>query len=153
METGDCVLFETPQTGVFEVRVLYQNAVLVKLLVTQVSPQPGIAGAFISTDPSNAPFTENELKRVEQSIVAIRQLLIAQGELPREQVELLARKLDEIQDASNRLGRRDWINYVTGALTSVLVGAAFSNEARALVLTTFNSAFAWLFQNTVELIR
>jgi hypothetical protein len=60
MLTGDAILFETPEHGIIEFRVMSQTAIDAEFLVTQVSPKPGIAGAFITDDPNNTSFSQTK---------------------------------------------------------------------------------------------
>lgn len=41
----------------------------------------------------------------------LKQELSRRADIAHEQLELINRKLDEIQDAAARMGRKDWINY------------------------------------------
>lgn len=151
MHTGDALLYETVG-GIFEVRVLTQNGSRVSFMVTHISPRPGIAGAFVTTDPNNAPFSDQELVRVADSIDQAKLALSANVDMRAEQIALIHTKLDEIKDASTRLGRKDWISYVAGAITSTCVSAAFAPEAAKNVYAAVSGAFAWLFGNAVHLL-
>lgn len=152
MKVGDAVLFETPSDGILEVRALAIDYVNVKLLVSQVSPRPGIVGGFVDEGPNNSPFLSNELAQIASSVTNIKKELTQRDDIAAEQQELIAKKLDEIQAASGRLGRKDWINYVTGTLTSVCISAAFSPEVTRAIFLTVNSAFSWLFDNALRLL-
>ena len=150
--TGDAVLFETPIDGVLEVRVMSQSSNRAEFLVSQVSPRPGFAGALVSDDPNNSPFSSNELEQIAESIKKLK-IELDQSELfLAEQLDLVTRKLDEIQAASQRLGRKDWIHYVGGALTSLCITAAFTPEARNGLFESVNAAFEWLFSNALNLL-
>ncbi len=152
MFTGDAVLFETPNDGVLEVRVMSQNITGAEFLVSQVSPRPGFAGGLVSDDPNNSPFSSNELEQIAESIKKLKVELDQPELFLPEQLDLVTRKLDEIQAASQRLGRKDWINYVAGALTSMCVSAAFTPEARNALFKSVNAAFEWLLSTALNLL-
>jgi hypothetical protein len=152
MKIGDAVLYETPTDGILEVRVLKMDTSKVALLISQVSPRPGIIGGFIDEDPSNAPFSSDKLKQIASSIADIKEELRKRNDIKAEQLELISRKLDEIQAASNRLGRKDWIIYVGGTLTNLCISAAFSPEVSKAIFRAVNSAFLWLFEKALKFI-
>lgn len=152
IKLGEAVLYETPNDGILEVRVVSTNTARARFLVSQVSPRLGIAGGFIDEDPNNSPFSSNELTQIASSVTNIKKELTQRNDIRAEQLELISRKLDEIHVASNRLGRKDWINYVAGTLTSLCISAAFSHEVSKSIFVTFNSAFAWFFDNALRLL-
>lgn len=151
VQTGDAILYETPSSGMFEVRVLTFSYVDVTFLVTHISPHGGLAAAFVTSDPNNTPFTPEEAERISQSIDTIKNDLLEQALLQPDQLDLISRKLDEIQEASKRLGRKDWINYAAGMITSVCVSAAFSQETTKSIFVSLNAAFTWLFGNILQI--
>ncbi|MEW8355838.1 MAG: hypothetical protein AB2665_18705 [Candidatus Thiodiazotropha sp.] len=152
MHVGDAVLYETPAEGVIEVRALSMNSVSVELLISYVSPRLGISAGFIDEDPNNSPFTSNELRQIEDSIEKAKLELAHNKEIEEKELEIISRKLDEIQSASNRLGRKDWINYVAGSMTSLAISAAFSPDTTKAVFISINKAFSWLFDNALVLL-
>ena len=152
MFTGDAMLYET-LAGTFDIRVLTQNANWVRFLVTHISPRPGIGGAFVTSDPSNAPFTQQELEKIALSVDQVKDEVSAQSEMLPEQIALIHKKLDEIKDASTRLGRKDWTNYVAGAITSTCASAAFAPDVTVRIYSALNSAFSWLFSNALQLLQ
>ena len=54
LRVGGTVLFETPDEGIFEVRVFSMTSVSATLLISHVSPHPGIAGGLVDQEPSNS---------------------------------------------------------------------------------------------------
>lgn len=150
--TGDSVLYEAP-TGTFEVRVLKQNTNMVRFLVTQLTPNPGIAGAFTSSDPTNTMFSDEEIRKIAESIEQTKESIRNTSEIQAEQLDLVYKKLDEIADASTRLGRKDWINYVAGAITSTCASAAFAPDVTKDIFLALNSSFSWLFNSTVLFLK
>lgn len=151
METGDVVLLETLQRGVLEARLIEHNYLssFVEFLVSQVSPRIGLIAGAMETTPNNEPFAPDELHKIRESIATAKERLDTISELEPAQIQLLHRKLDEIQDASARLGRKDWINYVAGTLTSVCVSAALSSEATTRIFKAVDDSFRWLFSTGV----
>ena len=154
MQNGDAVLFETPLEGTVEARMIahdYINGVT-QFIVSQVSARIGLLGGTSNEDPNNAPFSEAELTRIAASIESAKKDIRRRIKAQPEQLELIERKLTEIQGASERMGRRDWINYVAGSLTSVCISAAFAPEITKAVFGSVNAAFVWLFSNGLLLL-
>jgi hypothetical protein len=153
MELGDAVLYETTEDGILEVRVTAIHGTAAQFTVSQVSPRFGLGGALATSDPNNLPFTQDERIHIAESIEFIKNNLTSSGNHTVEQLSLIARKLDEMHEASGRLGRKDWLNYVAGSLTSLCVSAAFAPEVTKSFFKTVNAAFSWLFTNTPMLLQ
>ena len=152
MSVGDTVLFETPSSGMVEIRVMSMDTIDVEFMVSSISPRPGIAGGFVDDDQGNSPFTPAELEKLEKSISSAEEEL---GQLPSvtpEQISIISRKLDDLQVASQRLGRKDWLNYTAGVLTSVCISAAFPPELSGALFRLVGSAISWLFDNALVLL-
>ena len=128
LEIGDAVLFETTIDGILEVRLTSASLRRAQFLITQVSPQFGLVAGFVEEDPGNSPFSESELARIVESIRELKEQLMASTDYAPEQLALIGRKLDEIQSASQRLGRKDWLNYVAGTLTATCISASFAPD-------------------------
>lgn len=105
-----------------------------------------------SDDPNNSPFSPAEHDQIARSVETMKVKLSRTDVFSAEQVDLISRKLDEIQDASQRLGRKDWKNYVAAALTGVCTTAALSEEARITLFNAANAAFDWLFAGALTLL-
>jgi len=82
LRTGGAVLFETPDEGLFEVRILSTAESEVEFLVSHVSPRPGIAGGWVEQDASNVPFTRAEVDRIAESIQQVRLSLSERADIP-----------------------------------------------------------------------
>jgi hypothetical protein len=155
MRPGDAVLLETPSRGLLEARLLsfsYQNDVA-EILITEVSPRIGLVAGAAEVDPANAPFTESELEQVSQSVKDARERVANIRGLQPEQIQLIQRKLDEIGSAASRMGRKDWVNYAAGSLTSLCITAAFAPEVTRGIFSAVNAAFVWLFTSGILLIQ
>ena len=153
LENGDAVLFETPLEGTLEARMIaidYPKSV--QFLVSRVSARAGLLGGIAYEDPNNSPFSDAELERIAASIEAAKVQIKLRLDIRPEQLELIERKLDEIGFASERMGRKDWVNYVAGSLTSVCISAAFAPDLTRAVFVAVNTAFGWLFTSALVLI-
>jgi len=154
LKTGDAVLYETPDNGVFEIRLISIYAAYIKILVSHVFPKPGLTAGFVDNDPNNKPFSDEEKSRITASITIIKNKLTkTKSNITVEQLDLVLRKLDEISAATDRFNRKDWINWAIGTLTSLTVTAALSIEARRILFTSIDIALSWLFRNAIKLIQ
>lgn len=149
---GGAILFEAPG-GLFEVRLLKIIPLTnVTVLITRVSPRPGLAAGFVDQDQSNANFSADERKHIELSVRAIFVEISNRSDVTPEQLAFLERKLDDMQAASERMGRKDWINLALGTLSSVVVTAALDPEAAKALFQAADSALSWLFPGAVKLL-
>ncbi len=155
-EVGSSVYFETPDAGTFEIRVMRifesDSDGAADFLVSGITPMPGILGGFAEGDPSNAPFSDEERERVEQSIEELRAEIRAKVDLKSAQLELLDSKLDQVRASIAVLGRRDWTWLLIGCLTSFTASAALESSVAKQLFQAASSAFSWLVSSTVRLI-
>jgi hypothetical protein len=103
-------------------------------------------------DPNNLRFTAAERQRITDSINRLQSEIRKIPNISQEQLDLILRKLDEMNKASERLGRKDWINYVIGTLTSIGISAAFAPDAMRAVFHSVSAAFTWFFNNPLVLL-
>jgi len=153
LELGDAILFETFSDGILEIRLTAFGENQVEFLVTQVSPRLGLVAGLIDDDPGNSPFSESELARISESITELKEQLKASLNYAPEQLDLISRKLDEIQSASQRLGRKDWLNYVAGTLTGTCISASFAPDVTKSLFKSMGAAFSWLLNNAPVLLQ
>ena len=151
LSLGDAALYETPE-GTFEIRVLFHSDTQVELLITRISPHPGIAAGYIDQNPENIPFSPSELDQIASSLNDIRTTMANRPDVKPEQFRHLEEKLEEMRSASERLGRKDWVNYAIGTLTSIVVTAAFDPSAAKALLQTAGAALGWLFGSGFRLL-
>ena len=104
-------------------------------------------------DPNNARFTGAELLRVQSSLNTMKSNVRNAGYLAPEQFDLLNRKLDEIQAEATRMGRKDWVIYVAGTLSSLCIAAAFAPDVTRKLFASANEAFTWLFSGGILLLQ
>jgi hypothetical protein len=151
LTVGGAVLFETPD-GLFEARVMSSNLIEVTVLLSHLSPRPGIAGGFVDQNSDNAPFTQPELDKIAASVQQIRRAMSERSDVSPEQMDFIARKLDDMRDASERLGRKDWMSLAVGTLTSIIVTAAFTPNVAKAFLQVADAALSWLFGGGMRLL-
>lgn len=149
---GDAILFETLAEGLLEVRLLSLDYKQVEVLVTRISPRLGLTAGLAAGSESNASFSKDELSEIKLRAEDIVVGLSARSDVTKEQLYLLRRSIDEVVEASSRLGRKDWIMLVAGTFTNVVVGAAFAPEATKALFQLAQKSFGWVFQNALRLL-
>ena len=161
MRTGGAILFETPDEGLIEVRVLSLNSSsyragkvrdFVEFQVSRVAPIAGIRAGFVEQDGSNLPFSADEIRRIAVSVDEIHVAAQTRNDVTPEQLDLLRRKLDEMTEAASHLGRRDWINLAVGTLTNIVVAAAFESGFARFLFRTAGAALQWLFGGSMKFL-
>ena len=164
LQVGGAVLYETPDDGLIELRVTRIALGVVgsltggdvvhqaTVLISQVSPHGGLVAGFTEEGATNAPFTPQEFERLRRSLQQVREAVAQRTDLTSAQLDFVARKLDEMAEAAERLGRMDWMNLAIGTLTNVVVTAALNSEAARYLFQVVGSALSWLFTGTLKLL-
>jgi hypothetical protein len=78
---------------------------------------------------SNAPFTAGEQLRIAEQLREVKSNLVEQYSLSGERLSRVEAKLDEVVEASHRLGRKDWLNIFLGVMLTVIVTAILPPDA------------------------
>lgn len=95
--------------------------------------------------------TDNSLFSIdEQAIIAarLRQIMdsvVKQGQLTSEQVEELNTKLNEMEEASGRLGRKDWLLLFYGGIFTLILGAIVPGDVAQHVFMAVIHDIGYLF--------
>jgi hypothetical protein len=139
VELGDAILYQTPEFGVIEIRVAEIRPSRARLMVSVVSPRSGFAAAYENDNIGNAHFASDESSKIEKAVDSVAQQMQARNDISPEQLAFLKEKLVEIAEASKRLGRKDWIMFVAGTMTNVVIGAAFAPEAAKALFSALNA--------------
>lgn len=152
LSVGDALLFETHE-GLFEVRIMTMTSFkYVDFLITQISPKPGILGGLVDKDPNNTVFTDDEIKKITSSIEEIKVSISKMSDITSEQFHFISRKFDEINDASKRLGRKDWMNLVVGILTNTIISLALNQNTAKTMFQVANTALSWVLGGMIKLL-
>ncbi|WP_153065367.1 hypothetical protein [Xanthomonas arboricola] len=152
LRTGDAALYQVPTGETYEVRALSLTVTQGEFLITKLGSQLALAAAFVNDDPLNSPFNEEELRRIDASIAGVKVELERSGRLQMAQLEVLGHRLDEIQAAARRMGRKDWAQFFAGAITSVCASAAFAPEVTRTIFLTVGEAFSWAFRTAPNVL-
>jgi hypothetical protein len=72
------------------------------------------------TDSDNTPFTQDEQRQIAAQLQEIKKQVREQFELTNEQIEQIDARLDEAEDASKRIGRKDWLLLFGGTILNLI---------------------------------
>lgn len=92
----------------------------------------------------NAPFSVQERRRVENSLAEIRSLLIASTNLSDEMLGHVDARLEYLNKASERLGRKDWLNVAFSVITNIIIVVALPPETARNILNVAGTVLNWV---------
>ena len=92
-------------------------------------------------EAGNAPFDASEQAQIADQIRAIKSDLNQQGALTQQVIA----KLDEAEEASHRLGRKDWLNLFMGILLTLIITGLVTPEMVQHVLAMTLQCIGHLF--------
>ncbi len=95
-------------------------------------------------DLENTKFQPDEIQRISGAITEVREFLFSSSTYSEAQRKFIETRLQHLQDASNRLGRKDWITLAMGTLANIVVGAAFAPETARELLRTAGALLGWV---------
>lgn len=95
-------------------------------------------------DLENSPFANDEKLRISTAINELKEFLVASGQHSDSQIQFITTRLQHLEEASHRLGRKDWITLTMGTLTNIVVGAALAPEAARELLRTAGALLGWV---------
>jgi len=106
----------------------------------------------IPHDENNAPFTEEERKRVEERLNEIQDYLVKtvshqtnSDEDLKTKVEFIQNEISEVKEAASKLGRRDWRGMLINTMIAIIISTGFAPDARQGLFV--------LIQNLINLIK
>jgi hypothetical protein len=113
-----------------------------------LSGESTLVSAGSSATADNRPFTPAERSRVAQSLAEIRAFLISAHQVNEQSVRLIDERLKYLEEASERLGRKDWLNVAFSVIANIVVGAALAPEAARNVLNLAGTLLGWILGGT-----
>jgi hypothetical protein len=115
-------------------------------LWTTISEERKLAeGASSGND--NSPFSPDERQRLAQDIHEIKEFLARTFALNQEQAKFVDDRLHYLTEASERLGRKDWINLTLSVLMTIIMGLAMPPDASRELLRFAGQVFNWVIAN------
>jgi hypothetical protein len=93
----------------------------------------------------NSPFTEDEQRQISAQLQEIKNQIREQFELPSEQIEQINARLDRAEEASKRIGRKDWLLLFGGAILNLIVTDTVTPSIAGHIYTMVIQGIAHLF--------
>jgi hypothetical protein len=106
---------------------------------------PEILASVEQGDTSNAPFTPDEQAEIGHRVDEIKHLVRNQFEPTDEQMSAIEQTLDEVKEASTRVGRKDWAMMANGALLSLIVNDLVPAQVIQSVFSTLITGIGHIF--------
>jgi hypothetical protein len=100
--------------------------------------------ALAGSSQPNDPFAPGEVARIQQSLADARAEIEALGDVTHEQLEQVVGHLEHLAQASERFGRKDWVNLLLGATVSLVVQTAMPPDVAKAVFQALGRALGWL---------
>ena len=95
-------------------------------------------------DLQNSPFTTQEQQRIKVAIDELHGFIHATANYSSTQQKFIDSRLRHLEEASSRLGRKDWITLAMGTLTNIVVGVALAPDAARELVRTAGALFGWV---------
>jgi hypothetical protein len=114
-------------------------------LWAELTRVPQVLAASQATDASNAPFTPDEQSEIARRLDEIKKFVRERFELTDEQLAVIDQRLDDAEEASKRLGRKDWVAMFYGAVMSTFMTDAVPPNVIQTVLITVVHGIAHIF--------
>lgn len=77
----------------------------------------------------NTPFSPDERGLLSDQLLGIKQFMITKQHISDDRHAFVAEQLQYLDEASGRLGRKDWVLLAIGVLGNIVVGAALDPDA------------------------
>jgi hypothetical protein len=104
----------------------------------------------IQQEPANTPFTQDEQRQIRELLGKIQTELVEQSQLTHEQIAEVSERLKETAEASERMGRKDWLIYLLGTITALIITATVTAGIGENIFTIVITALAHLFTGGTE---
>jgi hypothetical protein len=104
-----------------------------------------LIAAIQRTGSENTPFTEDEQRQITSNLQAIKEQLRKQFELTAEQFERINARFDEAEEASKRIGRKDWLLLFGGTILNLIVTDTITPPVAGYVYMMVVQGIAHLF--------
>jgi hypothetical protein len=105
----------------------------------------GLLQEVAQEDLSNTPFTSAERAEIAQHLQEIKDYLKESHAVSAEQFARIEARLDEVKEASRRVGRKDWLLLFVGILFTLVLSAVIPSDLLQHILTMTAQGLGRLF--------
>jgi hypothetical protein len=100
---------------------------------------------FLTAKYENSPFSESEQAEISGQIQQLKAYIKATYELTAEQIAEVDEKLDQAEQASRHIGRKDWLMLFNGAVFSLILTDVMPAQAAQNILVMTLQGLGHLF--------
>lgn len=93
----------------------------------------------------NSPFTQDEQRQITAQLQDVKRYLTEELNLPDDRIGKIEEELDEVAEAGKRMGRKDWIVYLLGTITALVITATVAAPVGEHIFTMVIHGLAHLF--------
>jgi hypothetical protein len=101
-------------------------------------------------DMDNSSFTEDEQRQIAALLEEIKKQIKEGFELTGEQIIQVHKGVDEVVEASKRMGRKDWFIYFLGTITALMITATVTGGMGEHIINMVLHGLAHLFGDEGE---
>jgi hypothetical protein len=100
----------------------------------------------------NRAFTPNEKTVIAERLDEIKKYILEGQQAQSDHVVFVDQEFSYLRNASDRLGRKDWLNVALSVLVNVAVGLALNPEKARGVLRSAGTLLQWIWGKTAGLL-
>lgn len=116
-----------------------------------IAQERKLAEVAVSGTLGNEKFSPEEQRYISQQLNEIKAFLLTTNRLQLEAARIVEDRFDYLEGASQRLGRKDWLNLTIGVLFSIIIAVALPPDAAKELLRMAGVAFQSLFHAVLRL--
>lgn len=109
-----------------------------------VAQERALTTAAAKEGESNAPFTTDERRLVSVGLLEIKQYLLVVYPSSQQERAAIETRLAYLEQASERLGKKDWLNLAVGVLANIVVTLAMDADKARELFRLAGQALDWL---------
>jgi hypothetical protein len=111
-----------------------------------------IIEAAQSEELNNKTFSRNEKKLISAKLEELRNAVIQSQSLDQDRAAFVEKQFQYLREASDRLGRKDWINVAITTFISIATSVLVDDEKRRWFIQAASEMFRWIW-NSAHLIQ
>jgi hypothetical protein len=105
-----------------------------------------------SSGIDNTPFTPSEQRHIAEQLSELKQHVFVGQQFQAKQAEFIEVQFSYLKEASERMGRKDWLNVALGGLVSLIVGLALDPDKAKALLGMAGTLFQWVWSGAAALL-
>lgn len=116
-------------------------------LWAELEKERQLVEAVSSTESDNIPFTPAEQSKISANIREIKEYVLKTHSLTEANIKFVESRFAYLEDASKRLGRKDWLEIAVNVFFTTAISLTFSSESARELFRFAGNVLVWLFRN------